>query len=239
MSKSNEHSQTILLVEDEETLAIGLEYNLSAEGFKVELADDGRKALTSIESRNYDLIILDIMLPYVDGFEIAKQVRLHDPQTPILFLTARTDAKDRIKGLKIGADDYLTKPFHLDELLLRVKGMLRRKSWYANSMDKAPVFQFGKNEINFQNYSCMAGEQKIQLTTHEAMLLKYLVDHQDKIVSRRELLQEVWQTNSEIETRTVDNFIVRLRRYFEPDPNNPVYIKSIRGKGYIFSVAAD
>jgi len=239
MSKSNKHSKTILLVEDEETLAIGLEYNLSAEGFRVELVNDGKKALLCIESSNYDLIILDIMLPYVDGFEIAKQVRLRDPQVPILFLTARTDAKDRIKGLKIGADDYLTKPFHLDELLLRVKGMLRRKSWYTNSTDNVPVYQFGKNEVNFQNYSCIAGEQKIQLTAHEAMLLKYLVEHQDKIVSRRELLQEVWQTNSEIETRTVDNFIVRLRRYFEPDPNNPVYIKSIRGKGYIFSTTAD
>ena len=229
----------ILLVEDEESLAIGLEYNLSAEGCEIELADDGKKALAYIEKNKYDLLILDIMLPYVDGFEIAKRVRAKNAQIPILFLTARTDAKDRIKGLKIGADDYLTKPFHLDELLLRVRGMLRRKSWYKKAAEGDPVYCFGDNEINFENLICSAGGKQIQLTAHEAVLLKYLIANKNKIVSRKELLQNVWNTNSDIETRTVDNFIVRLRRYFEKDPNNPVYIKSVRGRGYIFNDAVE
>ncbi len=235
MIQSELKGSKILLVEDEESLAIGLEYNLSAEGCKIELAEDGKKALVCIEENEYDLLILDIMLPYVDGFEIAKRVRAKNAQIPILFLTARTDAKDRIKGLKIGADDYLTKPFHLDELLLRVRGMLRRKSWYKEAVQENPLYQFGDNKINFENFMCSVGKKKIQLTAHEAVLLKYLITHKNKIVSRKELLQNVWNTNSDIETRTVDNFIVRLRRYFEKDPNSPRYIKSVRGRGYIFN----
>jgi len=235
MSESKPEEQRILLVEDEETLAIGLEYNLSAEGYSVKLAEDGRKAISYIDSNSFDLIILDIMLPYFDGFEIAKHIRKNDPQIPILFLTARTTAEDRIKGLKIGADDYLTKPFHLDELLLRVKGMLRRKSWYQLAAEEMPVFRFGKNEINFENLKATTADHEIQLTAYEAMLMKYLIERKDKIVSRKELLQKVWNISSEVETRTVDNFIVRLRKYFEQDPNNPVYIKSIRGRGYIFT----
>ncbi len=235
MKQAELKGSKILLVEDEESLAIGLEYNLSAEGCEIELADDGKKALAFIEKNEYDLLILDIMLPYVDVFEIAKRVREKNARVPILFLTARTDAKDRIRGLKIGADDYLTKPFHLDELLLRVRGMLRRKSWYKESVEETPVYHFGENEINFENFICNAAGKQIQLTAHEAFLLKYLIANKDRIVSRKELLQNVWNTNSDIETRTVDNFIVRLRRYFEKDPNNPVYIKSVRGRGYIFN----
>ena len=235
MSKSQSEKHRILLVEDEETLAIGLEYNLSAEGYFVEMADDGKKAIFCIDSKSYDLVILDIMLPYFDGFEIATHIRKSDPQIPILFLTAKTTAEDRIKGLQIGADDYLTKPFHLDELLLRVKGMLRRKSWYQQATEETPLARFGKNEINFANFKAIADNQEIQLTVYEAMLMKYLIDRKDKIVSRKELLQNVWNISSEVETRTVDNFIVRLRKYFEQDPNNPVHIKSIRGRGYIFT----
>ena len=232
-------TERILLVEDEETLAIGIEFNLSAEGFLVDMADDGRKALQYFESQKYDLIILDIMLPYVDGFEIARQVREKDIQVPILFLTARTGMKDRIKGLELGADDYLTKPFHLDELLLRVKGMLKRKHWYQSPGKETPALQFGNNMINFDNFICKAGEKEIHLTSHEAMLLHYLSLNPDKIISRQELLREVWNINSDIETRTVDNFIMRLRKYFEPDPNKPVYIKSVRGKGYMFCKEKD
>jgi len=235
MSKKDSQIFKILLVEDEETLAIGLEYNLSAEGYEVDLAEDGKKALEFIDSNQYDLIVLDIMLPYFDGFEIAKHVREIDPRIPILFLTARTTAEDRIKGLKIGADDYLTKPFHLDELLLRIQGMLRRKSWYQTTTEAMPVVKFGKNEVDFESFNATANEQQIQLTAYEAMLLKYLIDNKNKIVSRKELLQKVWNTHSEVETRTVDNFIVRLRKYFEENPNKPEFIKSIRGRGYLFS----
>lgn len=239
MNNLEPSAQRILLVEDEETLAIGIEFNLAAEGFRVDLADDGKKALQRFESQKYDLIILDIMLPYVDGFEVARRVRLKDPQIPILFLTARTGAKDRIMGLELGADDYLTKPFHLDELLLRVKGMLKRKSWYKSFSEESPIYQFGDNHINFENFICQAGDKEVRLTGHEAMLLRYLSTHPDKIISRQELLQEVWNTHSEIETRTVDNFIMRLRKYFEPDPNHPIYIRSIRGQGYMFCVQKD
>ncbi|HDL18785.1 MAG TPA: response regulator transcription factor [Bacteroidetes bacterium] len=224
----------ILLVEDEDTLAIGLEFNLSAEGYRVTRAADGLAAVEQIQSSLFDLVILDIMLPFLDGFAVAEKIRAKDPQTPILILTARTELKDRIRGLEIGADDYLTKPFHLDELLLRVKGMLKRKKWYKQATEIMPVYRFGDNEINFDNFTCRAGDKTVHLTAHEAMLLKYLIDHENKVVSRKELLAEVWNLNSDIETRTVDNFIARLRKYFESNPENPVYIKSIRGVGYIF-----
>ena len=224
----------ILLVEDEKTLAIGLEFNLTAEGYQVIWVNDGKKALVQIYSTNFDLAILDIMLPFVDGFELAKNIREKDPQIPILMLTARTELKDRVKGLEIGADDYLTKPFHLEELLLRIKGMLKRKEWYKKSADSLPVFQFGENRINFENLSCKTTRKEFQLTAQEAMFLKYLIDNRGKVVSRKEILAQVWNVSSEVETRTVDNFIVRFRKYFEPDPENPIYFKSVRGVGYIF-----
>jgi DNA-binding response OmpR family regulator len=235
MSSNEFAGSKILLVEDEESLAIGLEYNLSQEGYQVDRAADGRKAVELIASCEYDLVILDIMLPYLDGFHVAKVVREKFPQMPILILTARTGIKDRVKGLEIGADDYLTKPFHLQELLLRLQGMLKRKMWYKTLAQVAPVYRFGGNEINFENLSCITRSGKIQLTVREAMVLKYLIEHKGKVVTRMELLENVWNINSEVETRTVDNFIVRLRKYFESDPAKPVFIKSIRSAGYIFS----
>lgn len=229
-----DENSRILLVEDEETLAIGLEFNLSEEGYDVVWVPDGRQALEEINTVEFDLVLLDVMLPYVSGFEVAEKIRLRYPQMPILMLTARTELKDRVKGLEAGADDYITKPFHLEELLLRVKGMLRRKQWYKDSAHAMPVFGFGKNEVNFENFHCKSGDKEYILTAHEAMLLKYLIDNQGKVVSRKELLDKVWNINSEIETRTVDNFIARLRKYFEPSHKHPVFIKSVRGVGYIF-----
>jgi len=224
----------ILLVEDEDSLAIGLEYNLSEEGYIVERAADGEEALEYIKKDEYDLIILDLMLPYLDGFELAKLIRLRFPKVPILILTAKTGIKDRIKGLELGADDYLTKPFHLEELLLRLKGMLRRKMWYKSATDSKPIYRFGENEINFVDLTCQVGKDKIRLTVLEAMVLKYLLEHKDKIVTRKELLEKVWNIHSEVETRTIDNFIARLRKYFEPNPAKPIYILSIRSAGYMF-----
>ena len=224
----------ILLVEDEETLAVGLEYNLTEEGYSVEWAKNGREAIDFFKSGRYDLIILDIMLPYVNGFEVAEIVRKADPQIPILMLTAKTESGDKVKGLEKGADDYLTKPFHLRELLLRVNGMLKRKSWYKSSSEKQPLYTFGINEINFENLNCKHGNEDIRLTPQEAMLLRYLVERKGEIVSRKELLENVWHLNPEVETRTVDIFIARLRKYFETDSANPVYFKSIRGAGYMF-----
>jgi DNA-binding response OmpR family regulator len=233
--RNNEFSGSrILLVEDEETMAVGLEFNLSDEGYHVTWVQDGRAALEKYEQEQFDLIILDIMLPYYDGFEIAEKIREDSPQMPILMLTARTSAIDRVKGLKIGADDYLTKPFHLEELLLRIKGMLKRKQWYTDSVSESPVITFGSNEINFENLTCKTPERTFSLTPLEAAFMKYLVDNKNKIVTREELLQNVWHTNPNVETRTVDNFIARLRKYFEDDPSNPKYIVSVRGKGYKF-----
>ncbi len=225
----------ILLVEDEETLAVGLEYNLTEEGYHVIWAKNGRQALDLFEKEKFDLIILDIMLPYLNGFEVAEAVRKKDIQMPILMLTAKTESDDRVKGLEKGADDYLTKPFHLQELLLRVKGMLKRKSWYKEASEKQPVYNFGLNEINFENLTCFHGDHKFRITPHEAMVLKYLIERKDEIVTRKELLENVWHLNSDIETRTVDIFISRLRKYFELDPTNPVHFKSIRGIGYSFT----
>jgi DNA-binding response OmpR family regulator len=234
MSEDKYKRSRILLVEDEENLAVGLEYNLTEEGYDVKWAKNGKEAVHFYESEKFELVILDIMLPYINGFEIAERIRNTDPQIPILMLTAKTESADRIKGLEKGADDYLTKPFHLDELLLRVKGMLKRKSWYKSASEKQPVYRFGNNEINFEILKCVCGNEEIRLTPQEAMVLKYLVERKGEIVTRKELLENVWHLNPDIETRTVDIFIARLRKYFESDPSNPVYFKSIRGAGYTF-----
>jgi len=234
MNNSTFEKYKILLVEDEENLAIGLLYNLTEEGYIVELAKDGREALKLFEAKEVDLIILDIMIPYIDGFEIARRVRKKDPQMPILMLTARTTREDKVKGLELGADDYITKPFHLEELLLRVKGMLKRKTWYKDVTSHKPLVSFGKNKINFENLGCSNAKNDFKLTPQEAMVMKYLIENKGKIVSRKELLENVWHLNPDIETRTVDNFIARLRKYFEVDPSNPVYIKSVRSAGYVF-----
>ena len=234
MSKKISAVNKILLVEDEESMAVGLKFNLTEEGFVVDWVTDGRQAVDRAFSNNYDLIILDIMLPYLDGFQVAEKIRSRDLQTPILILTARTDALDRIKGLEIGADDYLTKPFHLKELLLRIKGILRRMKWYQSAANEKPVYKFGNNQINFENLSCRSGKSSFQLTAREAMVMRYLIENKGKIVTRNELLENVWSVSSEIETRTIDIFISRLRKYFEQDPSKPIFIKSICGAGYIF-----
>jgi two-component system alkaline phosphatase synthesis response regulator PhoP len=221
----------ILLVEDEESLAIALEYNLAEEGYRVVRAADGRRALECFSGSDFDLVILDIMLPYLDGFAVAQEMRARSPRVPILMLTARSAQADKIRGLEIGADDYLTKPFHLRELLLRVRGMLRRRHWYETRPARCV---FGDNEIDFASLSARAGKQSFRLTPLEAMLCKYLTDRAGRVVSRQELLREVWQVPADIDTRTVDNFMVRLRRYFEADPARPLFFLNVRGAGYLF-----
>lgn len=227
-------SAKILLVEDEENLAMGLEYNLKEEGYKVDWAKDGKEAIKFFAENNYDLILLDIMLPYLNGFEVAGFIRKGNPQMPILMLTARTGVDDKVKGLEIGADDYITKPFHLKELLLRIKGMLKRKSWYSSVVKHEPIYKFGGNEINFENFKCRKGKTEFQLTSYEAMIMKYLILNKNKIVTRKELLENVWNTAPDVETRTIDNFMVRLRKYFENDPADPKFILSVRSAGYMF-----
>lgn len=223
----------ILLVEDEESLARGLQFNLEAEGYKVTLARDGQQAINFFDQQKFDLVILDVMLPYHDGFEIAQYIREKSQQLPILFLTARRSPDDRIKGLKLGADDYLAKPFSLDELLLRVKRILQRKSWYLH--DDLQKLQLGQWQIDLQALQIIGEEKTINLTQLEANILKYLLERRGKVVSRQELLENVWQTDAEIETRTVDIFIARLRKYLNDDPANPQWIKSVRGIGYMIA----
>lgn len=234
MSRGQFKKSKILLVEDEENLAIGLEYNLSEEGYIVKHAKDGKEAIDFYQKDSYDLIVLDIMLPYLNGFEVAKLIRESSPQIPILMLTAKTKTEDKVRGLQIGADDYLTKPFHLEELLLRIEGMLKRKQWYAKSADEIPTYSIGDTTINFENLTCTKDQETFQLTQIEAMALKYLIERKGTIVTRKELLENVWHITTDVETRTVDNFIARLRKYFEPDVTKPKYIKSVRGSGYIF-----
>lgn len=234
MSEPQKTKERILLVEDEESLAKGLEYNLADEGFQVDIAKDGKEAIELYNNNEYDLVILDIMLPYHNGYEVAGYIRKKDPQIPIMMLTARTSIDDKLKGLETGADDYLTKPFHLKELLLRIKGMLKRKRWYVQSVSKNPLYKIGNCEINFSNLKCRKGKTEFNLTHFEAILLKYFLENRGRIISRKELLENVWNMNPDIETRTVDIFISRLRKYLEDDPSNPVYIKSIRSSGYIF-----
>jgi two-component system, OmpR family, alkaline phosphatase synthesis response regulator PhoP len=232
---TTEKKEKILLVEDEESLAIGLEYNLNEEGYQVVRAGDGEKAIEFFDSEEIDLVILDIMLPRIDGFGVAEHIRENSPQVPILMLTARTASADRIRGLEVGADDYLPKPFHLEELLLRVRGMLKRKNWYQNQIGSGTLFSFGDIEIDFALLKAKTASGEIRITPLEGTLLRYLTSNPLRIISRRELLENVWHSTSDIETRTVDNFILRLRKYFEPDPAQPVFFRSVRGAGYLFS----
>jgi DNA-binding response OmpR family regulator len=227
----------ILVVEDEVSLGEGIRFNLVKNGYTVEWAKDGRAALETFAESKFDLVLLDIMLPYVDGFEVARRIRANSPQMPILMLTARTAVDDRVHGLEVGADDYLTKPFYLEELLARIKAMLRRCEWYRATPPVRNLYRFGDNEVNFADFRCHVAGREFVLTQREAVLLKYLVANPNRIISRQELLENVWNTSGEVETRTVDIFIARLRKYFEPNPRKPVCIRSVRSAGYMFSDA--
>jgi two-component system, OmpR family, alkaline phosphatase synthesis response regulator PhoP len=232
--KNDQAPVTILLVEDEESLAIGLEYNLREEGYEVIRAADGAEAVARFDADHVDLVILDIMLPRMNGFKVAEHIRENSPRVPIMMLTARSAPSDRVRGLEIGADDYLAKPFHLEELLLRVRGMLRRKTWYEQSYEEAEEFTFSGIAIDFARLRARVGDADVRITPLEGMLLRYFTTNSHRIISRKELLEKVWQSTSDLETRTVDNFILRLRKYFEPDPAKPVFFRSVRGAGYMF-----
>ncbi|HMQ50100.1 MAG TPA: response regulator transcription factor [Saprospiraceae bacterium] len=222
----------LLLVEDEENIREVVKLNLELEGYEVVAASNGKTALRYIKEQHFDLLILDVMLPEIDGFQICEQVRLTNLEVPILFLTAKDTAQDRIAGLKMGADDYLTKPFNLEELLLRVQNLIKRTS---KSPENTPeIYTFGPNEVNFATYQAKSGDQSIALTKKEAMLLKLLIDRKGQVVSRQQILQSVWGYDVYPSTRTIDNFILSFRKYFEVDPKNPVYFHSIRGVGYKF-----
>lgn len=223
----------ILLVEDEKSIRDAIEINLEMEGYEVVSTDNGKKALELTQSQHFDLLLLDVMLPDVDGFTITEQVRLNNIEVPILILTAKDMAQDRITGLKKGADDYMTKPFNLEELLLRVHNLMRRSRRMQGEV--AELYDFGGNKVNFSTYEAQTWRgESISLTKKEALLLKLLVERKNEVVSRNQILQAVWGYDVFPSTRTIDNFILAFRKYFEKDPKVPQFFHSIRGVGYKF-----
>lgn len=227
----------ILLAEDEQSLSDTIKLNLELEGYKVQVAPDGKKALKTFRGERFDLVILDVMLPEMDGFTVCEAIRLENTRVPVLFLTAKHASSDRITGLKIGADDYLTKPFNLEELLLRVNNLLKR----SQVTEQAPVsigntYSFDGFAVHFQEMSVTTPDgTKIPLTKKENTLLKLLIDRRNEVVSREHILQTVWGYDIFPSTRTIDNFIVNFRKYFEKDPSHPVRFQSVRGVGYKFN----
>jgi len=222
----------ILLVEDEENIREGIKLNLELEDFEVVATDNGKSALQYFRSQHFDLLILDVMLPEVDGFQICEQIRLENLDVPIMFLTAKDTSLDRVHGLKKGADDYITKPFNLEELLLRIRNLIKRSQ--KNSSTVGEMVTFGSNEVNFKTYNAQTPRGEVQLTKKEAMLLKLLIDRKNEVVSRQQILQAVWGYDVYPSTRTIDNFILSFRKYFETDPKNPKFFLSVRGVGYKF-----
>lgn len=228
-------STRILLVEDEQSLLETIKLNLELEGYKVQTANDGKKALKAFKQERFDLIILDVMLPEMDGFTVCEAIRLDNQQVPILFLTAKHSSADRINGLKIGGDDYLTKPFNLEELLLRVQILLKRSNVTVDAKQNLSNFSFDEFSINFNEMMVLTPEGKtINLTKKENALLKLLIEKKNEVVSRERILETVWGYDIYPSTRTIDNFIVSFRKYFESDPSNPKHFHSVRGVGYKF-----
>jgi two-component system alkaline phosphatase synthesis response regulator PhoP len=232
------HTQklSILLVEDEENLHEALRLNLELEGYEVTSAYDGIAALKAVQDEYFDLIIMDIMIPEVDGFAVTQNIRLSNNEVPILILSARNNSEDRIKGLKRGADDYLTKPFNLEELVLRVQKLISKNQRIQDKSSVGDIYTFGGHTVNFkaQEATTKSGE-RIELSKKETMLLKLLVENRNEVVPREKILQSVWGYNVYPTTRTIDNFILNFRKYFEEDSRNPRYFHSVRGVGYKYS----
>ncbi len=222
----------ILLVEDEENIRDVIKLNLEMDNFDVVECENGKDAVKKSQEQHFDLVILDVMLPEMNGFEVCEQIRLSNTTTPIIFLTAKDTALDRITGLKKGGDDYLVKPFSLEELMLRIQNLLKRSNKQAAEISE--MYSFDGNKVNFATFeaSCKVGD--ITLTKKEAMLLKLLVERKNEVVSRNQILQFVWGYDIFPSTRTIDNFILSFRKYFEPEPHNPKHFLSIRGIGYKF-----
>lgn len=230
----------ILLVEDEESLASMVKLNLEMEGYHVVLATDGHTALDKFRNQAFDLAILDVMLPEMDGFAVCQTVRIEGNKTPILFLSAKGTGKDKIEGLKLGGDDYLAKPFDLEELLLRVSKLIIRHDSGVKSLSDIETYQFGPNTVNFLNYTIVDKEGKQhEISKKEIMLLKLLTQKDGEVVSREEILEKVWGYDVFPSTRTIDNYILMFRKYFEPDSRQPIYFHSVRGVGYKFTSPAE
>jgi DNA-binding response OmpR family regulator len=235
----------VLIVEDEAHLAQGLQFNLEAEGYSVNVARDGETALNLLLRRKeeFDLVVLDVMLPGKDGFAVAAELRAAKNYIPVLMLTARGRPEDVLQGFASGADDYLPKPFELAILLARLQGLLRRGQWLrspsrrgeiADSDGESERLSFGGRTIDFSTLELRTNGNTIRLTQMEAQLLKHLIRNRGKVVSRKSILEEVWGLHEDTDTRAIDNFIVRLRRYIEEDPAKPRHLLTVRGIGYRF-----
>ncbi len=238
----------ILVVEDEQHLAEGLRFNLEAEGYQVELVENGEAALEALgrEPVGFDVVVLDVMLPGKDGFEVISELRGAGQFIPTLMLTARGHADDILRGFAAGADDYLTKPFDLSILIARLRGLLRRRAWLQAAPNHAPppeppntVYEFAGKSVHFDLLELHVGDKVFPLTLMEANLLRYLIQHEGKPVSRRSMLEDVWSLHEDTDTRAIDNFIVRLRRYVEDEPTKPKHLLTVRGVGYRFVAQAE
>jgi DNA-binding response OmpR family regulator len=226
----------ILIVEDEENIANGLRFNLEAEGFDVRITGTGEQGLEQLSSSKFDAVVLDVMLPGIDGFEVARSLRSRQDYTPILMLTARGRPEDVLKGFEAGTDDYLPKPFDLDIFLARLNGLLRRSQWSRKRAENQPTEAVTINgrTIDFTNLELRSGDEVHHLTLMEARLLQYLIDHRGTAVARKTILEDVWGLQEDTDTRAIDNFIVRLRKHLEDEPTDPKIVVTVRGVGYKF-----
>ncbi len=227
----------ILIVEDEQHIAEGLRFNLEVENFEVELAGDGKIALQILENTKFDAIVLDIMLPEINGFEVAETLRSREDFTPILMLTALNKPEQVLLGFEAGADDYLPKPFELAIFMARLNGLLRRRDWFQKSTKAtkvSEVFIVNHKTIDFANLELKTETETVKITLMEAKLLRHLIENEGNAVSRKTILDEVWELHADTDTRAIDNFIVRLRRLLEDEPNNPKILQTVRGIGYKF-----
>ena len=233
---NNQNKKTILLVEDEENLHEALKLNLELEDYEVTSAFDGTQALKAVQQEYFDLIILDVMLPGMDGIHVTETIRVQNNHVPILILSAKNNSADRVLGLKKGADDYLTKPFNLEELLLRVQKLITKNKRIQDRETLGETYTFGGNIIDFKAQEATTkNKERIQLSKKESMLLKLLIENKNEVVPREKILQTVWGYNVYPNTRTVDNFILNFRKYFEEDSRNPRYFHSVRGVGYKYT----
>lgn len=222
----------ILVVEDEKDLADTIKLNLELEEYHPIVVRDGLDAIAAFKEQSFDLVILDIMIPSVNGIEVCENIRLQDSSVPIMFLSAKSRSEDRILGLKKGGDDYLTKPFNLEELLLRIGNLITRNE--TNTSSSITSYSFGENSVDFDSYEAVGKQGKFTLTNKESLLLKLLIENEGEVVSRERILQAVWGYSVYPSTRTIDNFVLAFRRYFEDDQKNPKYFISLRGVGYKF-----
>lgn len=222
----------ILVVEDEKDLADTIKLNLELEEYHPIVVRDGLDAIAAFKEQSFDLVILDIMIPSVNGIEVCENIRLQDSSVPIMFLSAKSRSEDRILGLKKGGDDYLTKPFNLEELILRIGNLITRNE--TNTSSSITSYSFGDNSVDFDSYEAVGKQGKFTLTNKESLLLKLLIENEGEVVSRERILQAVWGYSVYPSTRTIDNFVLAFRRYFEDDQKNPKYFISLRGVGYKF-----